>query len=209
MIRKKFLSILGMILALILLLMPAAAQSNISADETFRIAIGVAVRDLEPTVATGIIANMLDYVLETLVQTDETGAVLPGLAESWEISEDGKSVTFKLRQGVTFHDGEPFNAEAMAFSLGRWKNPVVRGRANPFTEQLLANIEVIDEYTLRVDTLFTADLLLSNLLFTGYGAISPKSINENGNSYTEPQGERPGQASTSSRLARDRTSLSR
>lgn len=192
MVRTKLSSVYLMVVALVLIFTPAAAQSNISADETFRIAIGVAVRDLEPTVATGIIANMLDYVLETLVQTDETGAVLPGLAESWEISEDGKSVTFKLRQGVTFHDGEPFNAEAMAFSLGRWKNPVVRGRANPFTEQLLANIEVIDENTLRVDTLFTADLLLSNLLFTGYGAISPKSINEHGNSYTEPQGETPG-----------------
>jgi len=182
-----------MILALLLAaLTPLSAQDDISADETFRIAIGVAVRDLEPTVATGIIANMLDYVLETLVTTDETGAVLPGLAESWEVSEDGKSVTFKLRQGVTFHDGEPFNAEAMAFSLSRWKDPVVRGRANPFTEQLLANIEVIDEYTLRVDTLFTADLLLSNLLFTGYGAISPKSINENGNSYTPTQGDTAG-----------------
>lgn len=191
--KTKFYACLVLLLSL-LLSIPSFAQTGVSANETFRMAIGVAVRDLEPTVATGIIANMLDYVLETLVKTNEKGEVLPGLAESWDISEDGKSVTFNLRHDVTFHDGEKFNAEAMAFSLSRWKNPVVRGRANPFTEQLLANIEVIDEYTLRVDTLFTADLLLSNLLFTGYGAISPKSINEHGNSYTEPQGETAGKS---------------
>ncbi len=189
--KVPFFSLLMITAILSLGFIPSLAQ-DVSDDETFRITIGVAVRDLEPTVATGIIANMLDYVLETLVKTDETGAVLPGLAESWEISEDGKTVIFNLRQGVTFHDGEPFNAEAMAFSLNRWKDPVIRGRANPFTEQLMTNIEALDEYTLRVDTAFTADLLLSNLLFTGYGAISPKSINENGNSYTEAQGETPG-----------------
>lgn len=55
------------------------------------------------------------------------GEIQPVLAEDWEMSEDGKQLTFYLRQGVTFHDGEPFNAEAA-----------------------IANIEAVDEYTIRL-----------------------------------------------------------
>lgn len=50
---------------------------------------------------------------------DGTLEVEPSLAESWEISEDGKTYTFRLREGVTFHDGSPFNAEAVKFNFDR------------------------------------------------------------------------------------------
>src|SRR3954453_15026861 len=54
-------------------------------------------------------------VYDCLVLYDLGATTLrPGLAESWEISDDGLVYTFKLRQGVTFHDGEPFNADAVA-----------------------------------------------------------------------------------------------
>src|SRR4029450_2857000 len=46
-------------------------------------------------------------------------AIVPALAESWEISPDGMQYTFKLKQGVTFHDGTPFNAEAVKFTYDR------------------------------------------------------------------------------------------
>lgn len=61
-----------------------------------------------------------DNVYEQLVAyKDETTDVEPGLAKSWEISEDGKTYTFQLREGVKFHDGTPFNANAVVFSIGR------------------------------------------------------------------------------------------
>jgi peptide/nickel transport system substrate-binding protein len=61
-----------------------------------------------------------DNVLEALVEyKDESTALDPGLAESWTIAPDGKTYTFKLRKGVKFHDGTPFNANAVVFSLGR------------------------------------------------------------------------------------------
>ncbi|NIQ90760.1 MAG: ABC transporter substrate-binding protein, partial [Deltaproteobacteria bacterium] len=61
-----------------------------------------------------------DNIYEALVfYQDESTALEPGLAESWEISPDGKTYTFKLRKGVTFHDGTPFNADAVVFSIGR------------------------------------------------------------------------------------------
>ena len=61
-----------------------------------------------------------DNVLEALVEyKDESTALEPGLAESWTIAPDGKTYTFNLRKGVKFHDGTPFNADAVVFSLGR------------------------------------------------------------------------------------------
>jgi len=61
-----------------------------------------------------------DNIYEALVfYMDESTALEPGLAESWEISPDGKTYTFNLRKGVTFHDGTPFNADAVVFSIGR------------------------------------------------------------------------------------------
>jgi peptide/nickel transport system substrate-binding protein len=54
---------------------------------------------------------------------DESTAVEPGLAESWEISDDGLVYTLHLRQGVKFHDGTDFNAEAVKFNLERQIDP--------------------------------------------------------------------------------------
>ncbi len=61
-----------------------------------------------------------DNIYEALVfYKDESTALEPGLAKSWDISEDGLTYTFHLRKGVKFHDGTPFNADAVVFSIGR------------------------------------------------------------------------------------------
>jgi len=61
-----------------------------------------------------------DNIFEALVfYKDESTALEPGLAESWDIAKDGLTYTFHLRKGVKFHDGTPFNADAVVFSIGR------------------------------------------------------------------------------------------
>jgi hypothetical protein len=61
-----------------------------------------------------------DNIFEALVfYADESTALEPGLAESWDIAPDGKTYTFHLRKGVKFHDGTDFNADAVVFSIGR------------------------------------------------------------------------------------------
>ncbi len=65
--------------------------------------------------------DMLNNVYDTLVELDPSnlGPLVPGLAESWSVSEDGKTYTFKMRDGATFHSGNPVTAEDAAWSLQR------------------------------------------------------------------------------------------
>jgi peptide/nickel transport system substrate-binding protein len=62
-------------------------------------------------------------LFETLTRLDDNGKAAPGLAQSWEHSADFKTWTFKLRPGVKFHDGSPFNAAAVAFNYQRMLDP--------------------------------------------------------------------------------------
>ena len=74
-------------------------------------------------VSDGESLRALDQMFEGLVTLKEGSTeVVPGLAESWESSADGTSWTFKLREGVKFHDGTDFNADAVCFNFDRWYN---------------------------------------------------------------------------------------
>ncbi|WP_398501494.1 ABC transporter substrate-binding protein, partial [Variovorax sp.] len=87
------------------------------------IVIGMALEPpgLDPTAgAAAAIAEVVQYnILETLTKINADGSVTPLLAESWEVSPDLKTYTFKLRRGVKFQNGEPFNAATVKFSFDR------------------------------------------------------------------------------------------
>jgi len=76
---------------------------------------------LDPTAGAPAAIDEVVYanVFEGLTRIGSKGEVLPALAQSWDISADGKTYTFKLRQGVKYHDGSDFNAEDVKFSLDR------------------------------------------------------------------------------------------
>ncbi len=76
---------------------------------------------LDPTAGAAAAIDEIVYanIFEGLTRIGQSGEVLPALAESWEISEDGKTYTFKLHTGVKFHDGSTFDAEDVKFSLDR------------------------------------------------------------------------------------------
>ena len=74
-------------------------------------------------VSDGESLRAIDQMFEGLVTLEEGGTnVVPGLASEWEVSEDAMAYTFTLEEGVTFHDGSPFNAEAVCFNFDRWFN---------------------------------------------------------------------------------------
>lgn len=95
---------------------PAPADA---VDQTFVIAVGSDPGPLNPhNYASSFIA--LDMVYEPLVRYAADGTIVPALAESWSISPDGLTWTFRLRDGVTFQDGTPFDAAAAKWNFERW-----------------------------------------------------------------------------------------
>ncbi|RCS23031.1 ABC transporter substrate-binding protein [Phyllobacterium salinisoli] len=106
--------------------------------------------------------------------------LVPGLAESWEELDDGKRIRFKLREGVKFHDGEPFNAEAVKFTFERLLGD--EGAKGPQRSNYIAidSIEIIDDFTVDMKLKAPDPVLLTKL--AGYGAmiVPPKYIQEKG-----------------------------
>ena len=97
----------------------------------------------------GIAGNRNMYpVLEPLLITDEQEHLQPWLAESWETSPDGKSITFHLKQGVKFHDGTDFDAEAVKDNLEAVYKANIRGTG---VLGKVSSYDVLDKYTLRMN----------------------------------------------------------
>ena len=113
-------------------------------------------------------------VSEALIDSSY-GNYIPRLAESWEIAPDGKSITFKIRQGVKFHDGTTLNAEAVKVNFD-----AVRTLGELTTFKSVTSIDVLDEYTVRLNLTRFEWNLMSSLATNAAGKIySAKALTEN------------------------------
>ena len=128
-------------------------------------------------------------VYDCLVLYDLGAATIrPGLAETWETSEDGLTYTFHLRQGVTFHDGAAFNADAVI----TWYNSIKEGApgsqydatAMPYMEgfltSLVDSVEKVDDATVVFKLPKPYSPLLANLAIPIFGIVSPTAIEKYG-----------------------------
>ncbi|HRY89434.1 MAG TPA: ABC transporter substrate-binding protein, partial [Rubrivivax sp.] len=119
-LRRRSLALLlaAALLGLAAPALPAPAQPR---KDTVVLGMTLEPPGLDPTAgAASAIAEVVLYnVFETLTQVRGDGSVGPLLAESWTVSPDAKTYTFKLRRGVTFHNGEPFDAAAVRYSFER------------------------------------------------------------------------------------------
>ena len=115
-----------------------------------------------------------ENIYETLVSRDENNEIVPGLAESWE-QVDETTWSFQLREGVTFHDGEEFNAEVVKANLDRIRDEAV---ASPrlFLFEMITEVNAVDEYQVEITTEYPFSPLLAHLSHNGGGMISPASI---------------------------------
>ncbi|MDY7077543.1 MAG: ABC transporter substrate-binding protein [Chloroflexota bacterium] len=126
----------------------------------------------------------LTSVYDTLVYQDpETGEFVPGLAERWEVSDDGLVYTFYLRQGVTFHDGTPFNAEAVHFNLERITSTDMASQKARFMLGPYERTEVMDERTVRIHLNEPYAPFLDALSQVYLGIVSPAAAAKWGNEY--------------------------
>merc|ERR1712023_138165 len=128
-----------------------SAQALMAQQTDLTIALQLEPPHLDPTsAAAGAIDSVLyANVFEGLTRFTETGEVVPGLAESWEISDDGLTYTFRLRDGVTFHDGTTMDAEDVKFSLDRARGEDSLNAQKALFEGI-AEVTVVDPLTVEV-----------------------------------------------------------
>ncbi|WP_339305867.1 nickel ABC transporter substrate-binding protein [Paenibacillus sp. FSL R5-0519] len=139
------------------------------------------INDMNPHLYTGSMPAQ-GMVYESLVENTPDG-IKPLLAESWNISEDGKIYTFHLRQDVKFHDGEPFNAEAVKQNID-----AVQANAEKHAwiklSTKITNVKVIDEHTVELTLSEPYYPALVELSMTRpYVFLSPKDFKDGGTKY--------------------------
>lgn len=137
---------------------------------------------------------VMNAMFESLVYMDKDLKVQPGLATSWEVSPDKLSWTFKLRQGIKFHDGTPFNAEAAKFNFDRIVDPGIKSVGAGVIIGPYKSSEVIDEYTVKVNFSEPYGAFL-NAMAEAYGwfaMVSPEAAKKYGKDFNlNPVGTGP------------------
>ncbi|MGE0312118.1 MAG: ABC transporter substrate-binding protein [Lautropia sp.] len=134
---------------------------------------------LDPTAGAAAAIDEVVYanVFEGLTRFSADGTIKPALAKSWEVSGDGLTYTFKLQQGVKFHDGSPMSADDVKFSLDR-------ARAEKSTNAQKAlfagidSVEVVDPATVKVRLKASNGGFLFNMAWGDAVIVSPKSIDD-------------------------------
>jgi len=137
---------------------------------------------LDPTggAAAAIDEVVYSNIFEGLTRFAADGSVIPGLASEWEISEDGLTYTFKLREGVTFHDGAAFDASDVVFSF-------TRARAEDSTNAQkalfadIAEVGAVDSNTVRIRLSKPNGNMLFNLAWGDAIIVDPASVDGNAN----------------------------
>ncbi len=146
---------------------------------------------LDPHKTSGTLTfQTLKSVYDTLAEPDQTGKIVPALAEKWVISPDGKTWTFTLRRGVVFHNGDRLTSKDVKATFERVKN---KSTASPNAHAFasITSIETPDNSTVVLKLSAPSAPLLGSLA-SGWGAILPKRLIDNGHDFTaDPVGTGP------------------
>lgn len=144
---------------------------------------------LDPTVAAPVFIGQVTWqnIFEGLVTIDKDGKIQPQLAKSWDISDDGKTYTFTLHEGVTFHDGEVFDSSVAKASLERARG---EGSVNP-QKRFFAAIQSIETPDATTLVLKLKQPSGSLLYWLGWPASSMVGTRSADNNKTTPVGTGP------------------
>ena len=174
---NKALCMLTLILCLVGLATPAASQPPVKGG-TLTVCQPAEPPGLDPTANTAAAIDRVVFanIYEGLVKVDSRGIFLPGLANGWTLSTDGRVYTFNLRKGVQFHNGEAFDASVAKWNLERAADPK---NGNPHPEYFggIEKIDTPDSQTLvihlkDVDALFIAHMAEGDAVMLPKGAYA-------------------------------------
>jgi peptide/nickel transport system substrate-binding protein len=180
--------------------LPAAAQ-------TLRFGLAEDPDALDPTLARTFVGRVVFTALcDKLVDIAPDLKIVPQLATEWTFASDNKSVTMKLRPGVTFHDGEKFDAEAVKFNIERHKT--MQGSQRRGELSAVTTVDVVDPLTVRINLSAPFAPLLATLTDRAGMMVSPKAAKELGDKFsTKPACSGPFRLVE--RVAQDRIVLER
>ena len=194
--RRRLLRAMRMLttwLAVVALLLGVGALAPVAAQPAGTLVVGLVAEpvNLDPAQVTDLNSNRVGRrIVETLVTfPDESTQVVPGLAESWAISKDGLKYTFKLRKGVSFHDGTPLNAEAVKFSIERQiipEHPFNKLGKYPFANYFFGNVkavEAVDPHTVEFILKEPRASFLAVLTAGAASIVSPTAVRKLGVDY--------------------------
>ena len=155
----------------------ALLASMASAQNDITVAIQLEPPNLDPTggAAQAIDSVLYSNVFEGLTRFEGDGAVVPGLAKSWEISDDGTVYTFNLNSGVSFHDGTDMDAEDVKFSLDRARaEDSTNAQKRLFSG--ITDVTVVDPMTVKVTLDQPNGSFLFNMAWGDAVIVAPESI---------------------------------
>jgi peptide/nickel transport system substrate-binding protein len=155
---------------------------SVDAQTTLRIGLAEDPDVLDPSIARTYVGRIVfASFCDKLFDIDEKLNIVPQLALSHETSADGKEMTIKLRPGVKFHDGEPFDAEAAKFSLDRHLTLPASFRKPELAA--LDHVEIVDPLTIKLVLKTPFSPLIAQLTDRAGMMVSPKAAKEEGDKF--------------------------
>ncbi len=174
-------------LVLVVLLGSSISAETIETGGDLRIGIGTDPESFDPIRISSAPAGMVfEHMVEALFDMDEEGEIYPLLAKDYDVSDDGLIWTIYLREGIEFHDGVTFNADAVKFNLERFLDPEKEAPYR-FLIDKVTEVEVVDDYTVRLHTEEVFAPIIAHLSHRFIGMVSPEAVEE----YGEDVGENP------------------
>jgi peptide/nickel transport system substrate-binding protein len=156
-------------------------------------------------VTDGESTRVTHNIFETLFKYDENLELQPGLATEYDLGEDELTWTLKLREGVKFHDGTDFNADAVVYNFERWMDPDHPEHHGEFTyysflyggfkgdkDHKIEHVKAVDEYTVEIKLTEPTAPFISYLAIPMFGIASPEAVQKYGDKFNEnPVGTGP------------------
>jgi peptide/nickel transport system substrate-binding protein len=159
-----------------------AAAASVANSQTLRIGLAEDPDILDPTMARTFVGRIVFAGLcDKLFDLDEKLNVVPQLATSYQWSADNKSLTLKLRDGVTFHDGEKMDARAVKYNLERHKD--MKGSNRRGELAVVSSVEAVDAATVRINLAAPFAPLLAVLTDRAGMMVSPKAAEAAGEKF--------------------------
>lgn len=169
----------------------AATTSPASGKKVLNIGLKADPPSMDPNTSTSLYDRQVYASLyDKLFDIDSEGKIVPMLAESYEVTPDGKTYTLKLKQGVKFHDGTEFDAEAVKFNFERNMNDEKSRRKGEL--KFVDSVAVVDKNTIKIQMKEPFAPFLSVLTDRSGIMVSPKAVKEHGDQYlNHPVGTGP------------------